>query len=101
MQLHDRFAAAGALTVGISTDSIERQRLFGESHGVEFPLVSDPNGEIGRLYDVRRWFGLGTMRVTYVIDQEGVIQDARHSELSTRGHARRALEMVTGVPGDH
>lgn len=99
VQLQDEFLSAGTVTVGISTDGVERQRQFGESYGARFPLLSDQDGEIVRLYDVRRWFGLGTMKVTYVIDQEGMIRDARHSELSTKGHSRRALERVMALSG--
>ena len=80
--------------VGISTDSVERLQSFGESHGVKFPLISDSGGDIVRLYGVRRWFGLGTSRVTYLIDKDGLIRDIHHSELFIAEHARRALARI-------
>ena len=73
---------------------MERLRGFGEAENVSFPLVSDSEGNLTRLYDVRRWLGLGTSRVTYVLDGEGFIRDVYHHELSTSGHARRALKCV-------
>ncbi len=85
------------MIVGISTDSVQRLQRFGESNDVTFPLVSDPKGNVARAYDVRRRFGLGTSRVTYVIDREGVIRDVYHNELLTSGHARRALQRVNAV----
>ena len=83
--------------IGISTDSVQRLRRFGESNDVTFPLVSDSKGNVARLYDVRRRFNLGTSRVTYVIDREGMIRDIYHNELLTSGHARRALQRVNAV----
>ncbi|MYC29793.1 MAG: hypothetical protein F4X65_06865 [Chloroflexi bacterium] len=52
---------------------------------------------MSRLYDVRRWLGLGTSRVTYVIDAEGIIRDAFHHELSTSSHVERALNVLEAV----
>ena len=91
MKLQEQFALTDTLIVGVSADSVKRLRRFGESHDVKFPLVSDPGRNIARLYDVRRRFGLGTSRVTYLIDKDGLIRDVHHSELFTAGHARRAL----------
>ena len=85
------------MTVGASTDSVERLQRFGESEGGTFPLVSDSRGNVARLYDVRRRFGLGTSRATYVIDRDGLIRDVHHNELSMSRHARRALSMVKAL----
>ena len=87
------------MTVGLSTDSVERLKRFGEAQGVTFPLVSDRRGNVARLFDVRRRFGLGTSRTTYVIDTEGVIRDAYHNELSMWRHAHRALATIKAVQG--
>ena len=86
------------MVVGIGGDSVHRLQRFGDSRKLAVPLVSDPSGTVARLYDVRRRFGLGTSRVTYVIDREGVIRDAHHNELSPSGHARRALRRVEALP---
>ncbi len=85
------------MTVGLSTDRLERLKRFREAQGVTFPLVSDRRGNVARLFDVRRRFGLGTSRSTYVIDTEGVIRDAYHNELSMWRHAHRALAWTKAV----
>ena len=74
MKLQDQFALTDTLTVGVSRDSVERLQRFGESNNVKFPLISDSEGKIARLYDVRRRFGLGTSRVTYLIGKDGLIR---------------------------
>ena len=86
--------------VGISTDSVERLQRFGESQRVSFPLISDSQGNVVRLYDVRRRFGLGTSRTTYVIDSKGMIRDIHHNELSMSRHARRALSWVKALQAE-
>ena len=58
-------------------------------------MGSDPSGEVRRLYDVQRRFKLGTSRITYVIDEEGIIRDVYHNELSMASHASRALRNVS------
>ena len=44
-----------------------------------------------RLYDVRRRFGLGTSRFTYVVDDAGVIRNVYHNEFVMKSHAQSAL----------
>lgn len=100
VKLHEQFALTDTSIVGVSTDSVERLRRFGEFHGVKFPLVTDSGGGIARLYDVRRWFGMGTSRVTYFIDKEGLIRDVYHNELFAARHAHRALAQLQGRPED-
>ena len=96
MKLQGQFESTDTSIVGISTDSVERLQSFGESHGVKFPLISDSGGDIVRLYGVRRWFGLGTSRVTYLINKDGYIRDVHHNEVFAAGHAHRALARSQG-----
>ena len=98
MKLQEQFELTDASIVGISTDGVERLQRFGESYDVKFPLISDAGHDIVRLYDVRRWFGLGISRVTYLIDRCGYIRDVHHNELFAAGHAHRALARLQGRP---
>lgn len=81
--------------MGISADKESRLRRLAKFCSIGFPLVSDPYGRVARLYDVRRRFGLGNSRVTYVIDENGIIKDAYHNEVSMSSHWRRALQVVS------
>src|SRR5258705_3276569 len=51
-------AAVGAQTVGISGDTVERQAQFATKHSLGYPLLSDPDGTVRTLFDVRREFGI-------------------------------------------
>ncbi len=47
-----------------------------------------------KLYDVRRRLGLGTSRITYVIDKRGTIRFVGHNEASMGAHIRDALRVL-------
>jgi thioredoxin-dependent peroxiredoxin len=91
------FTAAGAQRVGISRDSVERQREFSDKHAFDYPLLSDPDGTVADLFGVRRRLPLGPMsmkRMTFVIDTDRRVVAVIHSELSMEQHADRALEVL-------
>ena len=88
----------GAIVVGISTDTVERHRRFRQMNDLPFPLIADPDKRITRLYDVRRRLGLGTSRVTYVVDRHGIIRGVIHRELDMAGHVRDVLALLRQLP---
>ena len=95
------FAQVGAQRVGISRDSVQRQRQFSDLHNFGYPLLSDPDGEVAELFGVRRRLALGplsTKRMTFVIDTDRRILDVIHSEVSMNDHADRALEVLRARP---
>jgi len=55
-----------AQVLGVSGDSIETHRKFAQRHGITFPLLRDRDKKIRRAY--------GGGRITYLIDQEGIIR---------------------------
>jgi len=60
-----------------------------------FPLVSDPKMEIAKDYGVTRASGwLPSRRVTFVIDQAGIVRRVVSAELDVPSHARAALAAV-------
>ena len=90
-EAHDDFDRLNALVVGISTDSVDVLSRFAESLESKWDLASDAAGDIRRLYDVQRRLRLGTSRVTYVIDTEGIIQGVFHHEIFVLHHVQDAL----------
>ena len=80
--------ALGAVIAGISADSEERHERFADTHGLPYPLISDPDQRLSEEYGVRRLFGLVPLlkRVTYVIDRRGVIRNVIHHEFRIGQH---------------
>lgn len=78
---YERFLAQGYSIVGVSKDSADSHRKFAQKHSLPFPLITDTDRKI--LQDYQAWgektlYGKkteGTLRKTYVIDENGVIVD--------------------------
>ena len=86
------FANVGAQRVGISADTVDRQREFADKHTFGFPLLSDSNGDVATRFGVRRNLGpLPTRRHTFVIGTDHSIIEIVKSEVRMAAHADRAL----------
>ncbi len=88
------FAAVHAQRLGISHDTVEKQREFSEKHEFDYPLLSDPDGVVAAQFGVQRKIGSFTKRVTFVIGTDSVLRDVIKSELRMTVHADKALESL-------
>ena len=94
----DNFEAlAETLVIGISSDEIGTLEMFRERLALPFHFISDPEKKIMSAYGVRRRFNLGTSRITYVIDKEGLIRSAYHDEISMNSHARKVISEINNM----
>ena len=73
--------------IGISCDPMYTQRAFADRDGIFFPLLADfwPHGAVASAYGVLDPAEGCSTRSSFVIDKEGVVRWALHSE---RGEAR-------------
>ncbi|MDY6837008.1 MAG: redoxin domain-containing protein [Thermodesulfobacteriota bacterium] len=62
----EKFEHEDAIILGVSKDSMKTSKRFAKEYGIGFPLISDSDKKIRRLY--------GGGRVTYLIDKNGVIR---------------------------
>jgi peroxiredoxin Q/BCP len=83
--------AYDALIVGVSRDSESSHASFKREHGLSFPLISDADGRLSELYDVKSVLPLVRPRVTYVIDKQGVIRSAFRHDLAIGRHLSDTL----------
>lgn len=96
---YDAFTAAGAEVVGVSADSVASHRRFVARHGLPFLLLSDRGGTVRDLYGVEKTLGVLPGRVTYVIDQGGIVRHVYSSQLRATQHSREALAHVRAIGG--
>ncbi|HEX5005445.1 MAG TPA: peroxiredoxin [Gemmatimonadales bacterium] len=70
----DKYEAmfAGAVLVGVSTDSLETHVRFAESLGLPFKLLSDPRQRVAAKYGAKGSEGYNR-RVVYVIGKDGKV----------------------------
>jgi peroxiredoxin Q/BCP len=88
------FSAFGAELFGISTDPFDKQCRFAEEYGAKFPMIGDADLSISRAYDVLR--GSSDKRVTYAIDEQGIIAAMFHHEIQVTRHVGDALRWLQG-----
>lgn len=88
---------AGVQVLGVSADSVTSHKKFAESHGLNFPLLSDPDRKIIRAYGIEKeksMFGkkyLGISRESFLIDPQGNI--VKHYEtVKPSEHAKEVLQ---------
>ncbi len=80
--LMPQFREKGAVILGVSRDSVASHKKFEQTHGLPFSLLSDPELNVIRAYDVwkeKMSFGkpsMGVVRTTYLIDENGMIVKA-------------------------
>lgn len=89
------FEGLGVQRVGISHDSVDKQREFSSQNSFDFPLLSDPDGVVARAFGTRRNSTIApTRRWTFVIDSDRRVLAVIKSETRMRSHADRALEVL-------
>ncbi len=77
---------------GISTDSKDSLKKFSENYNLNFPLLSDEDKSISKLYGVLNNFGFAN-RVTFIIDKKGIINKLiKVSDISI--HADEVLKIA-------
>ena len=93
--LKAEFETVGAQRVGISADTVDKQREFSEKHTFDFPLLSDTDRTIAARFGVkRRLTMLPNKRSTFVIDTDGKLLAVISSEINMNQHADKALEVL-------
>ena len=94
---YQRFLDLGYAVVGVSKDSTASHQKFIAKYGLPFPLISDPETAILQAYEAwgeKKNYGkvsMGTLRKTYVIDENGVITDII-SKVDTKNHTAQILK---------
>ncbi|QAR31629.1 thioredoxin-dependent thiol peroxidase [Ornithobacterium rhinotracheale] len=88
--------AQGYQVIGVSADSVEKQRKFSDKYDFKFPIIADVDRQIidafgvwgekkfmGRTYD-------GIHRVTFIINENGVVERVIE-KVKTKDHANQIL----------
>lgn len=91
---YEDFVKAGAVVIGVSSDSVESHQEFAATKRLPFELVSDPDNSMRKLFGVPKTLGLLPGRVTYVIDREGIVRLVFNSQLNAGTHVTEALKVV-------
>jgi thioredoxin-dependent peroxiredoxin len=94
-----KFDIAGVEVLGVSIDDEVKHKKFAEKYQLPFRLVSDPDKKIVQAYGVwglKKFMGreyMGTSRVTYLINEEGIIEHV-WPKVSPAQHAEELLNYL-------
>jgi peroxiredoxin Q/BCP len=91
---YEIFSDAGAEVIGISEDSPQSHQQFATKYNLPFTLLSDAGNKVRQLYGVPATLWVLPGRVTYVIDQQGVVQHIFDSMLNFKAHVDEALKTL-------
>ena len=100
-QRYEGFKQRNVVVIGISKDSVASHLKFAEKLDLPFVLLSDPELQAIRAYDVwqeKKLYGkvsMGVIRSTYIIDERGVIEIAM-SKVKPDTNAAEILRYLAG-----
>ena len=90
------FQKKNTIILGISADSVTRQKNFCTKQEFPYQLLSDPDKETIRAYKaigMKNMYGKeyeGILRISYLIDERGMIEIA-YPKVKPKGHAQQVL----------
>jgi peroxiredoxin Q/BCP len=85
-----------AVVLGVSADDVKSHKKFCEQQNLNFTLLSDPDAEVCKMYDVwheKSMFGAkhwGIERTTFLIDKEGKVKKI-YDKVKPVGHALQVM----------
>ncbi len=100
--LHARFRRQETVVLGVSRDSIASHEKFRDKQKFPFDLISDPDEELCKKFDViqeKTLYGrkfMGVERSTFLIDADGKLR-SEWRKVKVNGHAAEVLEAVKGL----
>jgi len=83
--------------LGVSADSVKRQRNFSEKYAFPFPLLADEDKQVIEAFGVwgpKKFMGReydGIHRMTFIVDENGVVERLIE-KVKTKAHAAQILD---------
>jgi peroxiredoxin Q/BCP len=103
--LNGEFDAIGATVWSVSILDADSKAKFKAEHGLNFPLLADPDHAVAAAYGVwveKQNYGktyMGIARTTFLIDPDGSVARV-WTKVKPEGHAATVLEQVRAAASD-
>jgi len=89
------FTDLNARVIGISSDNVASHKKFAEKYHLPFTLLADVNKKVRQLFGVpKSTLGLLPGRVTYIINNKGVVIYIFNSQFKAEKHIEKAIEVL-------
>ena len=90
-----RFSDFGVLVFGISSDSVESHEKFKIKYRLPFDLLADEGNTVRKQFGVpTNLFGMVPGRVTYIVDNQGIIRHIFNNQLNATKHVEESLTII-------
>ena len=92
-----QFEQKNIAVIGMSADSVKRQKNFCDKESFSFPILSDETKEVLKAYGawgMKKMYGReyeGIYRYTYIIDENGVVEEVI-IKVDTKNHTSQILK---------
>ena len=86
----------GAAVVGVSRDDRQAQCKFADDHKLNYPLIPDADGAVGKALGIPSVAGF-YRRVTIVVRPDGRVARVLE-DVDVRDHARQVAAVIRGGP---
>ncbi|MFD1259054.1 peroxiredoxin [Entomomonas asaccharolytica] len=100
--LYQQFQQANTIIFGVSRESIKSHENFKAKQEFPFELISDPEEQLCKLFDViklKKLYGkeyMGIDRSTFLIDKEGILRQ-EWRKVKVEGHAEEVLKAAQAL----
>lgn len=95
-------AELDAAVVGVSRDSLASHQKFIDKQSLNFPLLSDPDGQMIEAYGAwgeKNMYGkksMGIIRTTVIVDPKGVVRKV-FPKVRVKGHVDQVLDTLRSL----
>lgn len=90
----ENFTDLGAMVIGISADSVESHKNFEEKYNLPFTLLADTENDVRKLFGVPNNLFVIPGRVTYVVNNQGIVVHVFNSQLGAKKHISESLQKL-------
>ena len=88
------FTDLGVQVIGISGDSSASHKKFKEKYHLPFTLLADTNNEVRKAFGVPKSLLFLPGRVTYVVNEKGIVTYKFNSQFGAEKHIENALNFL-------
>ena len=88
----------GVQVFGMSLDDVKSQAQFVEKQGLNFPLISDPDGSASGRFGVVMKDKPYTNRITLVIDDKGIVRLV-DTGVKVESHGKDLVDAIQKLKG--
>lgn len=94
---YENFTDLGAMVIGISADSVESHKNFEEKYKLPFTLLADTENNVRKLFGVPNNLFVIPGRVTYVVNNQGIVVHVFNSQLGAEKHISESLKKLKEI----